>query len=159
MNTYWTRSGFAFCLAASAAVGAEKPQTIPPERLANYWLLLSGTAKQTNAPNSGRNLDAPTCASVSYIVEKDGTTSNVELKRLVPEGDLGKVAVSVVKDMRFTAAPDNPGKTPVYTYVTIPFNLPGANATNATDLAQRKSALDACKLEGFGGKETFIPVR
>jgi hypothetical protein len=142
-----------------SAAGAERPQTIPPERLGNYWLLLSGTAKQANVPNTGRNLDAPTCAAVSYIVEKDGSTSNAELKRLVPDGDLGKVAVGIVREMQFAAAPDNAGKTPVYTYVVIPFNLPSAASTNAADIAQRKRALDACKLEGFGGKETYIPVR
>ena len=159
MNARWPKFGFALFLAASAAIAAEKPQTIPPERLANYWLLLSGTAKQANVPNSGRNLDAPSCAAVSYIVEKDGTTSNVELKRLVPDGDLGKVAVSVVKDMQFAAAPQNAGKTPVYTYVVIPFNLPSASSTNAADLGVRKRVLDACKLEGFGLKQTVIPVR
>ena len=144
---------------AGTVVAAEKPQTIPPERLANYWLLLSGTAQQANVPNSGRNLDAPTCAAVSYIVEKDGSTSNIELKKLVPEGDLGKVAINVVRDMQFAAAADNAGKTPVYTYVVIPFNLPSAASKNPAELAQRKHALDACKLEGFGGKETYIPVR
>ena len=142
-----------------AAVAAEKPQTIPPERLQNYWLLLSGTAKQANVPNSGRNLDAPTCAAVSYIVEKDGSTSSIELKKLVPDGDLGKVAVGVVRGMQFAAAPDNAGKTPVYTYVVIPFNLPSAASTKPADVAQRKRTLDACKLEGFGGKETYIPIR
>ena len=146
-------------LMAIECIAAEKPQVIPPERLANYWLLLSGTAKQANAPNAGRNLDAPSCAAVSYVVEKNGTTSNIELKKIVPEGDLGKVAVNVVRDMQFAAAPDNAGKTPVYTYVVIPFNLPSASSTNAADAAVRKHVLDACKLEGFGGKETYIPVR
>jgi hypothetical protein len=149
---------FLGAVAASGAFAAEKAQTIPPERLANYWLLLSGTAKQANVPNSGRNLDAPSCAAVSYIVEKDGTTSNVELKRLVPDGDLGKVAVSVVNDMQFAAAAQNAGKTPVYTYVVIPFNLPSTSSTNPADVALRKRVLDACKLDGFGARETVIPV-
>jgi hypothetical protein len=159
MNAHCRKFGLAFCLIASVAIAAEKPQTIPPERLAHYWLLLSGTAQQANVPNSGRNLDAPTCAAVSYIVEKDGTTSNIELKRLVPDGDLGKVAVSVVNDMQFAAAAQNAAKTPVYTYVVIPFNLPSASSTNAADLALRKRVLDACKLEGFGVKESVIQVR
>jgi len=145
-------------LTSGACLAVEKAQTIPPERLQNYWLLLSGTAKHANVPNTGRNLDAPTCAAVSYVVEKDGSTSNIELKKLVPEGDLGKVAVGVVRDMQFAPAPDNAGKTPVYTYVVIPFNLPGAASTNEADVALRKRVLDACKLDGFGGKETAIPV-
>jgi hypothetical protein len=146
------------CALITSAIAAEKPQVIPPERLANYWLLLSGTAKQANAPNSGRNLDAPSCAAVAYVVEKDGSTSHVELKRLVPDGDLGKVAVSVVSDMQFAAAAQNPGKTPVSTYVVMPFNLPNPNSTNAPDIALRARTLGACKLEGFGARETVIPV-
>jgi len=146
-------------LAGLSCFAAEKPQVIPPERLANYWLLLSGTAKQANAPNSGRNLDAPSCATVAYVVEKDGSTSNVELRRIVPEGDLGKVAVSVVKDMQFAPAPQNLGKTPVSTYVVMPFNLPNAASTNPADIALRQRTLDACKPEGVGAKETASPVR
>jgi hypothetical protein len=96
---------------------------------------------------------------VAYVVEKDGSTSHVELKKLVPDGDLGKVAVSVVQEMQFAAAPQNPGKTPVSTYVAMPFNLPSANSTNPADIELRKRTLDACKLEGYGAKETVIQVR
>jgi hypothetical protein len=153
------KSGALIAFSCGAAFAAEKPQTIPPEHLVNYWLLVSGTAKQANVPNTGRNLDAPTCAAVSYIVEKDGSTSNIELKKLVPDGDLGKVAVGIVRDMQFAAAAQNIGRTPVYTYVIMPFNLPSATSTNPAEQTQRKRVLDACKLEGFGGKETVIPVR
>jgi hypothetical protein len=135
------------CLVAGFATAAEKPQVIPPERLANYWLLAaSGDA---NVPNSGRNLDAPSCAAVSYIVEKDGTTSHAHLEKLVPDGDLGKVAVGVVSGMRFAPAKQNLGKDRVFTYVVIPFNLPDAASTNADDRARRASALAACKLDNF----------
>ena len=143
----------------SISIAAERPQVLPPERLQNYWLLLSGTAKQANAPNAGRNLDAPSCAAVAYVVEKDGSTSHVELKRLVPDGDLSKVAISVVQDMQFAPAPQNLGKTPVSTYVVIPFNLPGPNSTQPADIELRRRTLDACKLDGFGAKDTVIQVR
>jgi hypothetical protein len=151
--------GVILAVACSTPFAVEKPQVLPPERLGNYWLLLSGSAKQANAPNAGRNLDAPSCAAVAYVVEKDGSTSHVELKRLVPDGDLGKVAISVVQDMQFAPAPQNLGKTPVSTYVVIPFNLPGQNATQAADIELRKRTLDACKLDGFGAKDTVIQVR
>jgi hypothetical protein len=138
---------------ASVCAAAEKPQVIPPERLANYWLLAS--AGEANVPNSGHNLDAPSCAAVSYIVEKDGSTSQVKLERLVPDGDLGKVAVGVVAGMRFAAAKQNLGKDRVFTYVVIPFNLPDANSTNAANRAKRAQVLAACKLDNFkqGGND------
>ena len=158
MNTRW-EIAFAACLLTSTALAAEKPQVIPPERLANYWLLTQ--APQANAPNSGRNLDAPSCAAVSYVIEKDGSTSNAKLERLVPDGDLGKFAVSVVTGMKFAAAKQNLGKERVFTYVVIPFNLPDATSPNAVDRSTRASVLAACKLDSFkqDGKEVINIVR
>jgi hypothetical protein len=134
---------------AASASAAERYQVIPPERLANYWLLQSSSAAAANVPNSGANLDAPTCTAVSYVVEKDGSTSHVRLERVVPQGDLGKVAVNIISAMHFAAAPSNMGKDPVYTYVVMPFNLPGAQSTNTEDKATRARIIDACKLDDF----------
>lgn len=157
MNVHWPKMALAFCLATNTALAAEKPQVIPPERLVNYWLLAS--AGDANAPNSGRNLDAPSCAAVSYIVEKDGSTSNAKLERLVPDGDLGKVAVGVVAGMRFAAAKQNPGKDRVFTYVVIPFNLPDVSSPNAADRTKRAQALAACKLDNFKqGRNDIINI-
>jgi hypothetical protein len=147
MKAQYSKILLASCLASSCALAAEKPQIIPPERLGNYWLLAQ--SPQANAPNSGRNLDAPSCAAVSYIVEKDGSTSHAKLEKLVPDGDLGKFAVSVVAGMQFAAAKQNLGKDRVFTYVVIPFNLPDAASANAADRAQRASVLAACKLDNF----------
>lgn len=141
--------GFLFAAASITAGGAERVQVIPPERLANYWLLQSNSALAANVPNSGANLDTPTCAAVSYVVEKDGSTSHVKLERVVPQGDLGKVAVNIVSAMHFAAAPSNMGKDSVYTYVVMPFNLPGAQSTNTQDKTARARGIDACKLDDF----------
>jgi hypothetical protein len=158
MNAPW-KIAFTACLLTFTALAAEKPQVIPPERLGNYWLLAQ--SPQANAPNSGRNLDAPSCAAVSYIVEKDGSTSHAKLERLVPDGDLGKFAVSVVAGMQFAPAKQNLGKDRVFTYVVIPFNLPDAASANADDRAKRASVLAACKLDNFkqDGKEVINIVR
>ena len=149
----------AACCVALPATAAEKPQTIAPERLQNYWLLAD--TGQANIPNSGSNLNAPSCAAVSYVVEKDGSTSHVKLEKLVPEGDLGKVAVSVVAAMRFAATKQNQGKTPVFTYVVMPFNLPDANSPSAAERGERARVLAACRLDNFAPapKELVVPVR
>ncbi|HSE12136.1 MAG TPA: hypothetical protein VLB69_05845 [Rudaea sp.] len=124
---------------------------IEPDRLAHYWLLDPASAQAANVPNSGYGLDTPTCAAVSYVVEKNGATSHVKLERVVPDGPLGKVAVGVVKALRYAAASQNAGKDPVATYVVMPFNLPAAASTNPADRAARARALDACKLDNFAG--------
>ena len=152
----------AFFLAASAmmsdasAADVSPADRIPagvkrvePDRLAHYWLLDPASAQNANVPNSGYGLDAPTCAAVSYVVEKNGATSHVKLERVVPDGRLGKVAVDIVTVLRYGAAAENPGKDPVATYVVMPFNLPGAASTNPADQATRTRVLGACKLENF----------
>jgi hypothetical protein len=144
---------FLLAIAASSAYAAERIQTIPPEHLSNYWLLQSNSAAQTNVPNSGVNLDAPTCAAVSYVVEKDGSTSHVKVERLVPQGDLSKVAFGAVSGMHFAPAAANVGKDAVYTYVVMSFNVPGAQSTNAEDKAVRARVSNACKLDDFTARK------
>lgn len=152
---------FAIAIALALPVGAaaaDAPQSdrvpagvkrVEPDRLAHYWLLDPASAQQANVPNSGAGLDTPTCAAVSYVVEKNGATSHVKLEKVVPDGPLGKVAVGVVKVLRYAAAAENAGKDPVATYVVMPFNLPDAASTSPADRAARKRVLDACQLANF----------
>ncbi|HZP66546.1 MAG TPA: energy transducer TonB [Rudaea sp.] len=136
---------------AAAVQAADKVQTIPPERVANYWLLDPDSA-EANVPNSGYNIHDSGCAAVAYVIEKDGSTSHVKLMRLVPQSELGKTAVGIVAGMRFVPAKQNLGKDSIYTYVVIPFNLPDAASKDPADRATRERVLASCKLEGFGGK-------
>jgi len=160
MNCRISASAFAVAIALLlpvAATCADAPadripagvKRVEPDRLAHYWLLDPNSAQNANVPNSGYGLDAPTCAAVSYVVEKNGATSHVNLERVVPDGPLGKVAVGIVKVLRYGAAAENPGKDPVATYVVMPFNLPAAASANPADRATRTRVLDACKLANF----------
>ena len=160
MNLRMTATALALPLALLLPVAvtrAEAPadrvpvgvKRVEPDRLVHYWLLDPASAQNANVPNSGYGLDAPTCAAVSYVVERNGTTSHVKLERVVPDGPLGKVAVGVVKVLRYGAAAENSGRDPVATYVVMPFNLPSAESTNPADRAARTRVLDACKLENF----------
>lgn len=121
---------------------------IGPDHLAGYWLLLPDSA-EANVPNAGYGLDKPTCVAVSYVVEKNGTTSHVKLEKIAPDGPFAKVALSVVRGMRFAAATHNAGKDPVWTYVIMPFNLPDPASTRPEDKALRARVLDACQLPDF----------
>ena len=144
---------------AGNALAAENVRKVPPENLARYWLLQSKSATQANVPFRGKNLDAPTCAAVAYTIGNDGRTRDVALEKIVPDGDLAKVAVNVVSEMRFAATPQNAGRLPVRTYVVMPFNLPAADSPNATDRTKRAQALAACKLDGYGNdNDVVIPV-
>ena len=141
---------------ACCAAGAQTPATdaapvnarqVPAERLAHYWLLLPDSA-EANVPNSGRGLDQPTCALVSYVIERNGTTSHVKLEKIVPDGPLGKVAVNIARGMRFAPAAHNAGKDPVATTVVIPFNVPPAGSDKVSDRLLRTRVLEACTLTG-----------
>jgi hypothetical protein len=150
---------------AMAVVGsvaaAERAQKIAPDRLAHYWLLQSKSAATANVPLRGTSLDVPTCAAVAYTIGNDGRTRDVVLEKIVPEGDLAKVAVGVVKEMRFAATAQNIGKTSVRTYVAMPFNLPSADSTAAADRAVRAKALAPCQLDGYGEEPAtqVVPIR
>ena len=159
MTKFSIKLAIAALCAATAAIAAENVRKVAPENLARYWLLESKTAQQANVPWRGRNLDAPTCAAVAYTIGNDGRTRDVKLEKIVPDGDLAKVAVDVVSRMHFAAAAQNASRLPVRTYVAMPFNLPDANAPSAADRAKRERALQACKLEGYGEKDIVIPVR
>lgn len=144
----WTSclTSLSFCLISSGIAAAERVHLVQPENLSKFWLV-SATGDPM-APQSGVNLTTPTCAAVSYEIERGGATSHVKLEKLVPQGDLGQVALSVVNNLHYTAAAQNIGKDPVYTYVVLPFNLPSP-ALGPSVMVQRQKVLDECKLEDF----------
>ena len=129
-----------------SAFALERAHLVQPADLSNWWLVSSTGDPKT--PSYGKGLTAPTCAAVSYRIERGGTTSQVKLEKVVPEGDLGTVAVEIIKGVQYTAAQKNIGKDPVYTYVVMPFNAPDVNKGPAA-VAERQRILDACKLEDF----------
>lgn len=126
---------------AFAAVGPNI-QAVQPSQLPNYWVLANYTTLTADVMNSGVNLEAPTCSAVTYMIGSDGVTRDVVVRKTIPAGDLKFTAASVVQNMRYTAGPDNASRSPVFTYLIVPFNLP-------TDPAARKRITDACILKDF----------
>lgn len=146
----------AACAALVAATTAQAAtRAVPPERLEHYWILSNRAELTADAPISGKNLDKPSCAAVSYTIGSDGATYDLKLERVVPQGDLGKVALSMVGNMRYAFAPANMAREPVRTYLVVPFNLPRAparasSAAQAQVQAERDRIGAACRLPGFG---------
>lgn len=132
--------------ASGSAFALERAHLVQPAELSNWWLV-SGTG-DPKMPSYGKGLTTPTCVTVSYRIDRGGKTSQVKLEKAVPEGDLGGVAVEIVKGLTYTAAQKNIGKDPVYTYVVMPFNAPDVNK-GPSAAAERQHILDACKLEDF----------
>lgn len=146
-----SRSGIAvFVVAAAleaASVAAQTtPRPVAAKDLEKYWLVAS-EAMEAMKPNTGVNLYAPSCAVVRYVINSDGTTSDVVLEKLVPPGDLGVVATTAIDSLVYAAASSNPGLTPVVTRVTLPLNLPpvaGTPEERARIEEQRARVLAAC---------------
>jgi len=132
--------------ASGSAFALERAHLVQPAELSNWWLVSS--TGDPKVPSYGKGLTTPTCVAVSYRIERGGITSQVKLEKIVPEGDLGAVAVDIVKGLQYTAAQKNIGKDPVYTYVVMPFNAPDVNK-GPSAAAERQRILDACKLEDF----------
>lgn len=121
------------------------PRVIAPDKLAGYWMMNSSSI-EAEAPNYGRNIQQPGCAAVSFVVEKDGSTSTVKLQRVVPEGDLGRVAVSAASSMKFEPTVTNAGRDRVFSWLIFPFNLPA-------DPAARTAVMQKCAIDKLGWKD------
>jgi hypothetical protein len=128
-------------LLVAGAAEAQNVRRVAPERLTGYWYL---TNKSVNpdVPNTGKNLDQPTCVAVSYMIGSDGRTQNATIEKVVPAGDLGQVGVSIVKQLTYVKGAQNGTAVPVQTYYVTGFNLP-------EDPARKAAVLDKCKLPGY----------
>lgn len=145
--SFFLAAGVLLALAAAAALAQNEPRPVAAKDLAKYWLVASD-AMEALVPNTGVNLHTPSCAVVRYVINADGSTSDVVLEKLVPMGDLGVVATSAIKSLRYAPASNNQALTPVLTRVTLPLNLPPVRGTpeqRARVEAQRSQVLAACE--------------
>jgi len=128
-------------LLVAGAAEAQNLKRVAPENLTGYWFL---TNKSVNpdVPNTGKNLDQPTCVAVTYMIGSDGRTQNATIAKVVPAGDLGQVGVSIVNQLTYVKGSQNGTAVPVQTYYVTGFNLPEDPARKAAILAQ-------CKLPGY----------
>lgn len=134
---------FAVCASASAqSMNQSPPQVVTSEKLASYWTMISSSV-QADVPNYGKNLNQPGCATVSFVVEKNGNTSTAKVQRVVPEGDLAKVALSVVSTLHFEPTVFNAGRERVFSWLIFPFNLP-------KDPAARTAVMQKCLVKNLG---------
>lgn len=132
-------------LASAQSMDKSPPRVIQTDQLSKYWTM-SNTTVDAEVPNYGRNMNQPGCATVSFVIEKNGTTSDVKVQRVVPEGDLGKVAKSVATSLRFEATALNAGKDRVFSWLIFPFNLPA-------DPAARTEVMKQCYVEKLDWKD------
>lgn len=131
----------AMLLAVAAPVAAQTIRRVAPERLTSYWFLTNKTVSP-DVPNTGKNLDQPTCVAVTYMIGSDGRTQNATIAKVVPAGDLGQVGVSIVKQLFYTKGTSNGTAEPVTTYYVTGFNLP-------EDPARKAAVLKPCQLPGY----------
>ena len=131
--------------AAAQSMDQTPPRVIASEQLSKYWVM-SNTSVNADVPNFGRNMNEPGCAAVSFVIEKNGSTSTIKVQRVVPEGDLGKVAKSVAANLHFDATVINAGKDRVFSWLIFPFNLPA-------DPAARTAVMKQCVIEKLDWKD------
>lgn len=128
--------------AAAFAQSTEAPKVVAPEKLASYWVLLSDSV-EADVPNIAKNISVPGCAAVSFVVEKDGSTSQIKVQRVVPAGDLGRIAQSMASHMRFAPTVSNSGRGRVFSWLIFPFNSPA-------DAAARSAMMQPCSIKDLG---------
>ena len=118
------------------------PRVVVPDKLAGYWALVAASV-EADVPIMARNISSPGCAAVSFVVEKDGHTSTIKVQRVVPAGDLAKVATSMATNMRFEPTVTNSGRDRVFSWLIFPFNAP-------TDPAARTAVMQQCQIDKLG---------
>ena len=118
------------------------PRVVVPDKLAGYWALVAASV-EADVPIMARNISSPGCAAVSFVVEKDGRTSTIKVQRVVPAGDLAKVATSMASNMRFEPTVTNSGRDRVFSWLIFPFNAP-------TDPAARTAVMKQCQIDKLG---------
>lgn len=134
-----------YALAAAAGASAQStlpPKVVPADKLAGYWQM-DASSVQADAPNYGKNIQQPGCATVSFVVEKDGSTSTIKVQKVAPEGDLGKIAASAASHLRFEPTLANSGRDRVFSWLIFPFNAP-------TDPAARSAVMKQCQIDKLG---------
>jgi len=140
-NSRYAAIAAAALLLAAGTSQAQTLKRVAPENLTGYWYL---TNKSVNpdVPNTGKNLDRPTCVAVTYMIGSDGRTQNATISRVEPQGDLGQVGVSIVQQLSYVKGSQNGTAVPVQTYYVTGFNLPEDPAAKAAIVAK-------CKLPGY----------
>src|SRR5689334_9759312 len=133
------------CAALAQSMDQTPPRVIASEHLAKYWVM-PNTTVDADVPNFGSNMNQPGCATVSFVIEKNGTTSGIKVQRVVPEGDLGKIAKSVAAGLHFEATALNAGKDRVFSWLIFPFNLPA-------DPAARTAVMQQCVVDKLDWKD------
>ena len=128
--------GFAL---AHAAHAQDVPRSVTPETLAKYWVLIESTL-EASVPLGGKGMDQPGCATVSFVVERNGKASHIKVQKVVPPGDLGSVAASAVASLELEPTIVNAGRDRVFSSLIFPFNLP-------PDPAARKEVMQRCVIE------------
>lgn len=130
----------ALALPASALAQSVAPiRVVKPDDLSRHWVLINDSVV-ADVPNIARNIHVPGCAVVSFVVEKDGSTSTIKVQKTVPEGDLSRVAYSMAKNMRFEPTVSNAGRNRAFSWLIFPFNAP-------QDPAARSALMQPCHLE------------
>jgi len=132
-------------MTASTTVFAQSdapPRVVVPDKLAGSWVLINSSV-EADVPNIAKNISMPGCAAVSFVVEKDGSTSAIKVQRVVPQGDLAKIAESMAKNMRFEPSVSNAGRDRVFSWLIFPFNLP-------QEAAARTAVMQPCQIDKLG---------
>ncbi|TCV95792.1 TonB-like protein [Luteibacter rhizovicinus] len=144
MTSRLTRISLALALCTAAIpvfAQSQSVKKVAPDRVPVYWTLTNSHV-DVDVPNTGKNLDQPGCAAVTYTIGADGVTRDLVAVRVVPEGDLGIPAVSAVKNFHYAPAANNRLGNPIATYYVVEFNMPA-------DQAKRAEILKKCVVPGY----------
>lgn len=116
--------------ATQAPTDDEELLSLGPADLAKYWTRDSTNVAEGIGPKEIAP-DAAGCASVAFIIEKDGHTSSFKLLRDMPENRFAGVARKVVANLHYSPAERNTQRQAVFTFMTLSFSGPDNKAVGS----------------------------
>ena len=126
----------------SANVGAQDSESfifLPGEQLDAYWVIEKKIAP--HYPDRALRKGEQGCATVSFIIKPDGTTSNHNV--LVSSSDLFKASsVSAAEDFLYSPSEENVDKVSVITINTFTYEI---SNSSRPDEEKRQALHDACE--------------
>src|SRR5690606_14911518 len=130
------------CAAPAAAQSVAPVRAALPDNLAHYCVVVNASS-EAGVPHIARTFSSPRGAALSVVAAMGGRTSTIKVQHVVPAGDLGGIATSMAKNMRFEPTVSNAGRDRVFSWLIFPFNLP-------PEPADRTAVMQQCHIEKVG---------
>lgn len=121
----------AVCVGSAIAGQGDTLILASPEQSRDYWKIKQVT--NPYYPGEAARKGVEGCAAIGFVIESDGSTSNLRSFAGYPPGVFMRAATDAIRKWKFTPSETNPSRQPVYTYQIIEFHLDTGSPARGTE--------------------------